>query len=124
MCIICHQDQKVTTLQNTGTIGRFARFLTYKAKGKKVIEISEANTTKECCIGGKKEDRPLYGRNINCDCGNRDKNSAVNNGSFPIARTLCGRAISLHERFAATNRFGIRLQANVQTLAGSHFPNL
>lgn len=70
-------------LQNTGMIGRFARFLTYKAElvGKKVIEISEEDTTKECCICGKKEDRPLYERNIKCDCGNamdRDRNSAVN----------------------------------------------
>ncbi len=71
------------SLQNTGTVGRFAKFLTYKSEmiGKKVIEISEKNTTKECCICGKKENRSLYERTINCDCGNnmdRDKNSAVN----------------------------------------------
>ncbi|KXB00307.1 hypothetical protein AKJ47_00860 [candidate division MSBL1 archaeon SCGC-AAA261G05] len=69
-------------LQNTGTLGRFARFLAYKAElvGKKVIEISENNTTKECCVCGRKEDRPLHERTVRCDCGNvmdRDKNSAV-----------------------------------------------
>ncbi|KXB06079.1 hypothetical protein AKJ53_01410 [candidate division MSBL1 archaeon SCGC-AAA382F02] len=71
------------SLQNTGMMGRFARFLTYKAKlvGKKVIEISEKDTTKKCCICGKKEDRPLHERIIRCDCGNvmdRDLNSAIN----------------------------------------------
>ncbi|MEA1905294.1 MAG: transposase [Candidatus Hadarchaeota archaeon] len=71
------------SLQNTGMIGRFARFLTYKAElvGKKVIEIGEEDTTKECCVCGKKENRPLYERRIKCDCGNamdRDRNSAVN----------------------------------------------
>ncbi|KXB03352.1 hypothetical protein AKJ47_02425 [candidate division MSBL1 archaeon SCGC-AAA261G05] len=71
------------SLQNTGMIGRFARFLAYKAElvGKKVIEISEENSTKECCICGKKENRPLYERTIKCDCGNvmdRDRNSSVN----------------------------------------------
>ncbi len=68
---------------NTGYMRRIVRFLTYKAEkvGKKVIEISEVNTTKECCVCGKKEDRKLYERTIKCDCGNeidRDKNSAVN----------------------------------------------
>ncbi len=71
------------SLQNTGTISRFVGFLTYKAKleGKRVIEISEVNTTKMCCVCRKKEDRPLQERTIKCDCGNeidRDKNSAVN----------------------------------------------
>lgn len=71
------------SLQSTGALGRFARLLTYKAKlvGKKVIEVSEKDTTKECCVCGRKEDRPLYERTIRCDCGNemdRDRNSAVN----------------------------------------------
>ncbi|OKY77562.1 MAG: IS605 OrfB-like transposable element containing RNAse H-like and Zn finger domain [Candidatus Methanohalarchaeum thermophilum] len=71
------------SLQNTGTIGRFVRFLTYKAKlvGKKVIEINEANTTKRCCVCGKKQEIPLHERTYKCDCGNeidRDRNSAVN----------------------------------------------
>ncbi|KXB01370.1 hypothetical protein AKJ41_01810 [candidate division MSBL1 archaeon SCGC-AAA259O05] len=71
------------SLQNTGMMGRFVRFLTYKAKlvGKKVIEISEEGTTKECCICGEKEDRSLHERIIRCDCGNvmdRDLNSAIN----------------------------------------------
>ncbi|OKY78474.1 MAG: IS605 OrfB-like transposable element containing RNAse H-like and Zn finger domain [Candidatus Methanohalarchaeum thermophilum] len=71
------------SLQNTGTIGRFVRFLIYKAElvGKKVIEINEANTTKKCCVCGKKQDMPLHKRTYKCDCGNeidRDKNSAIN----------------------------------------------
>lgn len=68
---------------NTGYMKRIVRFLSYKAekRGKKVIEISEINTTKMCCMCGKKENRKLYERTIKCDCGNemdRDKNSAVN----------------------------------------------
>ncbi|PTD93970.1 hypothetical protein C9439_04525 [archaeon SCG-AAA382B04] len=49
--------------------------------GKKVIEINEANTTKRCCVCGKKQEMPLHKRTYKCDCGNeidRDKNSAVN----------------------------------------------
>jgi transposase len=71
------------SLQNTGSMGRFARFLTYKAKkiGKRIIEIDESDTTKTCYNCGKKENRKLSDRVIHCDCGNvigRDKNSAVN----------------------------------------------
>ena len=70
-------------IQNTGTLGRFVRFLTYKAEliGKRVIEINERDTSKKCCVCGKKHDMPLYKRVIICDCGNeidRDKNSAIN----------------------------------------------
>ncbi len=70
-------------IQNTGTLGRFVRFLTYKAKliGKRVIEINERDTSKQCCVCNKKHDMPLYKRVIKCDCGNeidRDKNSAIN----------------------------------------------
>ncbi|GAH22246.1 unnamed protein product, partial [marine sediment metagenome] len=69
--------------QNTGTLGRFVRFLTYKAEliGKRVIEISEKDTSKTCCVCGKKHDMPLYKRIIKCDCGNhidRDINSSIN----------------------------------------------
>jgi putative transposase len=70
-------------IQNTGTIGRFVQFLTYKAErvGKRVIEIDEQDTTKMCCVCGKKQVRRLWERTIRCDCGNeidRDKNSAIN----------------------------------------------
>ncbi|OKY77290.1 MAG: IS605 OrfB-like transposable element containing RNAse H-like and Zn finger domain [Candidatus Methanohalarchaeum thermophilum] len=71
------------SLQNTGTIGGFVRFLIYEAElvGKKVVEINEASTTKRCCVCGKKQDMPLHERTYKCDCGNeidRDKNSAIN----------------------------------------------
>jgi putative transposase len=69
--------------QNQGYISRFVRFLTYKAEkiGKRVIEISEKNTTKRCYACGKLHDMPLSKRIMKCDCGNvidRDRNSAVN----------------------------------------------
>ncbi|MFX1577667.1 MAG: RNA-guided endonuclease InsQ/TnpB family protein [Promethearchaeota archaeon] len=71
------------SLQNTGFMGRFAQFLTYKAKkvGKRVIRIDEAQTTKKCCICGKIRNRRLSERVIQCDCGtpfDRDQNAAVN----------------------------------------------
>lgn len=71
------------SIQNTGSMGRFARFLTYKAMrvGKRIIEIDESNTTKTCYKCGKKEKRKLSDRVIRCDCGtaiDRDKNSAIN----------------------------------------------
>jgi putative transposase len=69
--------------QNCGYLSRFAGFLTYKAElaGKKVIEISERDTTKMCCIRGKKHGMQIWNRIMECDCGNeidRDRNSAVN----------------------------------------------
>jgi putative transposase len=71
------------SLQNTGFLGRFAQFLTYKAKkiGKRVIRIDEAKTTKLCCVCGKMRVRRLSERVIQCNCGNpfdRDQNAAVN----------------------------------------------
>ena len=71
------------SLHNTGNIFRFVQFLTYKAKlmGKRVIEINERNTTKTCCVCGKKQDMPLSRRVYVCDCGNvmdRDRNSSIN----------------------------------------------
>jgi len=71
------------SLQNTGFLGRFAQFLTYKAKkvGKRVIRIDEAQTTKRCCVCGKIRNRLLSERVIQCDCGtsfDRDQNAAVN----------------------------------------------
>jgi len=72
------------TLQSTGVIKRFSRFLTYKAqkKGKKIIRISEKNTSKRCSFCGKKEYRYLSERIIHCDkCGlkiDRDINASIN----------------------------------------------
>ena len=69
--------------QSTGYLSRFARFLTYKAElvGKKVIEIDESYTTKQCYACGKMHDMPTHVRTMKCDCGNvidRDRNSAIN----------------------------------------------
>lgn len=69
--------------QNNGYLSRFARFLTYKAQlaGKRVIEISEEDTTKTCCVCGKKHEMKIWDRVMKCDCGNeldRDKNSTIN----------------------------------------------
>lgn len=71
------------SMQNTGFLGRFVQFLTYKTKkvGKRVIRIDEAQTTKRCCVCGKVRDRRLSERIIQCDCGtpfDRDQNAAVN----------------------------------------------
>ncbi len=69
--------------QNNGCLGRFVRFLSYKAElaGKKVIEIDESHTSKRCFACGKLHDMPLWVRVMKCDCGNvidRDRNSSVN----------------------------------------------
>jgi putative transposase len=69
------------SMQSSGSFGRFARFLTYKAIkiGKKVIRISERDTTKLCTYCMNKENRALSERNISCDCGlemERDTSSA------------------------------------------------
>ncbi len=71
------------SLQNTGFLGRFVQFLTYKAKkvGKSVIRIDEAYTTRLCCVCGNVRVRRLSERVIQCNCGNpfdRDQNAAVN----------------------------------------------
>ncbi|TQD27578.1 RNA-guided endonuclease TnpB family protein [Methanolobus vulcani] len=69
---------------NSGHIGRFAQFLTYKAEslGKRVIRIDESYTSKKCCVCGTIKDMPLGYRTYECDCcGNildRDMNSSVN----------------------------------------------
>ncbi len=69
--------------QNNGCLSRFVRFLTYKAElaGKKVVEIDESYTSKECYVCGARHDMPLWIRVMKCDCGNvidRDQNSSVN----------------------------------------------
>ncbi len=84
------------SMQNSGSIARFARFLTYKAKkvGKKVIRISERNSSKRCCYCMKKENRKLSERTICCDCGlviDRDINSA----GIHLQRFLAILALSL-----------------------------
>ncbi|MBD3255863.1 MAG: IS200/IS605 family element transposase accessory protein TnpB [Candidatus Lokiarchaeota archaeon] len=71
------------SLQNTGSMGRFVEFLTYKAKhqGKRIIRIDESYTSQKCAKCGKKKKRSLSERVIICDCGHRldrDLNSAVN----------------------------------------------
>ena len=69
---------------NSGHMGRFAQFLTYKAEksGKRVIRIDESYTSKKCCVCGTVKDMPLGNRIYECDtCGNildRDQNSSVN----------------------------------------------
>jgi len=69
--------------QNTGYLGRFIGFLTYKAErvGKKTIKIDERYTTKTCCGCGAIHEMPLSKRVMECECGvviDRDRNSAVN----------------------------------------------
>ena len=71
------------SMQNTGSVGRFVQFLTYKAEkiGKRVIRIDESYTTQTCAKCGKKGVRELSERDINCDCGHkmdRDLNSSIN----------------------------------------------
>ena len=72
-------------VHNTGHLGRFVEFLTYKAKlvGKRVIVIDERATSKTCAFcGHKKEQMPLFERTYHCEiCGiviDRDQNSAIN----------------------------------------------
>ncbi|TXT65681.1 MAG: hypothetical protein BAJALOKI1v1_390001 [Promethearchaeota archaeon] len=71
------------SMQNTGSLGRFVQFLTYKAQkiGKRVIRIDESYTTQTCAKCGKRVKRSLSERTITCECGHqmdRDLNSAVN----------------------------------------------
>ncbi|MHA1452340.1 MAG: RNA-guided endonuclease InsQ/TnpB family protein [Promethearchaeota archaeon] len=71
------------SMQNTGSMGRFVQFLTYKAQriGKRVMKIDESYTTQVCCRCGMKKKRSLSERDIFCNCGNRidrDLNSAIN----------------------------------------------
>lgn len=110
------------SLQNTGSISRFVGFLTYKAKiiGKRTIENDERDTSKTCCLCGKKKDMPISIRQYVCDCGNnidRDKNSAINimikylsqNGmwtsywQFVNNLRKCGLAINIHSKEATSS---------------------
>jgi putative transposase len=92
------------TMQSTGAIGRFAGFLTYKAErvGKRVIRITERDTTKTCCYCMKKENRQLSERTISCECGlviDRD----INSSSDLMQRFLILRALS-QERLVVRQR--------------------
>ncbi len=92
------------TMQSTGSIGRFARFLTYKAErlGKKVIRLSERNITKRCTYCMTKENRSLSERTINCDCGltiDRDTSSSAT----LLQRFLALLALS-HQRLVVRQR--------------------
>ncbi|MFW9915462.1 MAG: RNA-guided endonuclease InsQ/TnpB family protein [Candidatus Thorarchaeota archaeon] len=72
------------SLQNTGSMSRFAELLAYKAEklGKRVIRVPEAYTSKTCCNCGHQETRLLSERLIACgNCGlqiDRDLNAAIN----------------------------------------------
>ena len=85
-CSLCHQMFILRfnrSTQNNGYLGRFVRFLSYKAElaGKRVVEIDESNTSKMCYACGRLHDMPLWMRTMCCDCGNvvdRDRNSSVN----------------------------------------------
>ncbi len=71
------------SIQNTGSLGRFAEFLTYKAQksGKRIIKIDESYTTQTCANCGTLKKRRLNERKLICDCGHhldRDLNSAIN----------------------------------------------
>ena len=68
--------------QNSGALGRFVHFLTYKSRrvGKRTIEFDERHSTQECYDCGKLHDMNIWDRIMECDCGNvleRDKNSAA-----------------------------------------------
>jgi transposase len=71
------------SIHNTGSLGQFTQFLTYKVErvGKRVIRIDESYTSQKCFVCGTHVKRALSERVIICDCGNRidrDLNSALN----------------------------------------------
>jgi putative transposase len=71
------------SVQNTGSLGRFAQFVAYKAElaGKRVVRVGEAFTSQVCAKCGKTVKRKLSERTIRCDCGHeldRDLNAAAN----------------------------------------------
>jgi len=94
------------TTQNTGTLSRFARFLTYKAQlaGKKVIEIDEGGTTRTCYACGRTHEMKIWDRTMKCECGNeldRDRNSAIN---------LMLRFLSQNAKWTGYSRFAGNLR--------------
>ena len=115
------------SVHNSGLLGRFVGFLTYKAKlaGKRVVEINERGTSKKCCVCGKEQDMPLKNREYECDCGNkidRDKNSAINimarylsqNGLWTAYQQFAGNlrqtglAVASYSQEALTSTQGVR----------------
>ncbi|MHA2296404.1 MAG: RNA-guided endonuclease InsQ/TnpB family protein [Candidatus Hodarchaeales archaeon] len=77
------------SVHNTGHLGRFVQFLTYKARkmGKRTIEIDERHTTMMCCACEHEQEMPLWKRTYLCEnpesCSNtqgldRDWNSDIN----------------------------------------------
>jgi transposase len=71
------------SMQSTGSQGRLAQFLTYKARkmGKRAIRIDESYTTQTCAKCGTRVKRDLSERDISYDCGHRmdrDVNTAIN----------------------------------------------
>jgi len=92
--------------QNTGTLSRFAGFLTYKARlaGKKAIEIGEEGTTRTCYVCGRTHEMGIWDRTMRCECGNelnRDRNSAVN---------LMLRFLSWNAKWTGYSRFAGNLR--------------
>ncbi len=70
------------SIRNT-QFGKLTAFIKYKAEalGKKVIFVNPKNTSKKCCVCGKKQDMPLWNRQMVCECGNnkdRDFNASIN----------------------------------------------
>jgi putative transposase len=70
------------SIRNT-QFGKLTAFLKYKAEalGKKIVFVNPKNTSKKCCVCGKKHNMPLSNRQMVCDCGNnvdRDFNASIN----------------------------------------------
>jgi putative transposase len=131
------------SLQNTGSMGRFATFLEYKAKleGKRVVKIDERLTTQVCCCCGKITKRALSDRIIDCNCGNRmnrDLNSAINimivfllkaeNGDYDFllpnpsvnGESFLDRFPKATERFAAIHRLARARSSDALAVSSSH----
>ncbi|MBD3185766.1 transposase [Candidatus Bathyarchaeota archaeon] len=131
------------SLQNTGSIGRFATFLEYKAKlaGKRVVKIDEKMTAQACCCCGKVRKRALSERIIDCNCGNRmdrDLNSAINimivfllkseNGDYDFllpnppmnGESFLDRFPKATERFAAIHRLARGRSSDALAVSSSH----
>ena len=120
------------SVQNTGSMGRFSRFLTYKARqaGKRVIEIDESLTTKTCYNCGRIIDRKLSDRIIICDCGiviDRDKNSAVNIMLRFLSQESLVNGESLAEQFLSDlhrHTAPIVVEASVDSMEATPFRTL
>lgn len=82
------QNKKNRTLshsvQNSGSMGRFIRLLTEKAPlfGKRIVEVDEHNTTKQCFSCGRLKKRGLDERIIQCPCGVRIERDTGSGGNI------------------------------------------